>query len=105
MDIYLFDHEVPVVKYCSRGAKLSPTTCRTIQLDDVVYVKPISKPNKPHVLMVSFLSYSLLLSFKSKYRMELWMSELMCQTGTYKVVICKYVRIDLLLVYTNNPVI
>ena len=82
-DIYLFDHETPVVKFCSKGAKLSPTTCKTIQLDDIVYVKHTSKSNKPNVLLISFLSYTLLLSFKSKCRMELWMSELMCQTGNY----------------------
>ena len=88
-DIYLFDHETPVVTFCSKGTKLSPTTCKTIQLDDIVYVKHISKSNKPNVLLISFLSYSLLLSFKSKCRMELWMSELMCQTGNYKVAIAK----------------
>lgn len=85
MDIYLFDHETPVVKYCLRGATLSPTTCKTLQLDDVVYVKHITKSSKPNVLMISFPSCSVLLSFKSKCRMELWMSELMCQTGKSKL--------------------
>ena len=85
-DIYLFDHETPVIKYCLKGAKVSPATCKTIQLDDVVYVQHISKSNKPNVLLVSFLSYSLLLSFKSKCRMELWMSEIICQTGIYIII-------------------
>ena len=91
-----------MVKYCLKGAKLSPDTCKTLQLDDVVYVKHISKSNKPNVLLISFLSYSLLLSFKSKFRMELWMSEIICQTGianykSYSYILCTCIAIHIIL--------
>ena len=70
---------MPVIKYCPKKADMS--SCVTVQLNDIVHVEHISKFSKPNVLTIDFPSHSLLLSFKSKERMEMWMSELLCLTS------------------------
>ena len=82
MDIYFFEYDIPVIKYCPTGDELSQFASESIQLNDVLLVKHISNPSKPNVLTISFPSYSLLLSFKSQSSMEQWMSELLRSTGT-----------------------
>lgn len=81
MDIYLFDHDIPVIKYCPTGDELSQSASETLQLDDVSLVKQIPNSSKPNVLTISFSTYYVLLSFKSKSTMEQWMSELLSFTG------------------------
>ena len=82
MDIYLFEYDIPVIKYCPTGSESSQL--ETIQLNDVILVNHIPSSSKSHsnVLTVNFPSYSLLLSFKSRSSMELWMSELLRLKGT-----------------------
>lgn len=80
MDVYLFEYDMPVIKYCPKNADMSLSSV-TIELDNVVLVKHISKFSKPNVLAINFPLHSLLLSFKSKERMEMWMSELLCLAG------------------------
>ena len=81
MDAYLFEYDMPVIKCCPKNASLSSSNV-TIQLNDVIKVKHISKFSKPNVLAIDFPLFSLLLSFKSKERMDMWMSKLLCLTGS-----------------------
>lgn len=80
MDAYLFEYDMPVIKYCPKNADISSSNV-TVQLNDIINVEHISKFSKPNVLAIDFPLCSLLLSFKSKERMEMWMSELLCLTG------------------------
>lgn len=81
MDVYLFEYDMPVIKYCPKKANLVSSSSMTIQLNDIINVEHISKFSKQNVLSIDFPLHSLLLSFKSKERMEMWMSELLCLTG------------------------
>lgn len=80
MDVGLFEYDMPVIKYCPKNANMSSSSV-TVQLNDIVHVEHISKFSKPNVLTIDFPLHSLLLSFKSKERMEMWMSELLCLTS------------------------
>ena len=80
MDVGLFEYDLPVIKYYPRNANMSSSSV-TIQLNDVIHVEHIFKFSKPNVLMIEFPLHSMLLSFKSKERMEMWMSELLCLTS------------------------
>lgn len=87
MDVYLFEYEMPVIKYCPKNVDISLSSV-TVQLNDVISVKHISKFSKPNVLEIDFPLHSLLLSFKSKARMDMWMSELLCLTGNEYLIHC-----------------
>lgn len=81
MDVYLFEYDMPVIKYCPKSANLSSSSNVNIQLNDVIKVEHVSKFSKPNVLAIDFPLFSLLLSFKTKERMDKWMSQLLCLTG------------------------
>ena len=81
MDIYLFKYDTPVIKYCPTGDDISCSTCETLDLDGVNHVKHSLNSSKPNVLTISYSTYYLLLSFKSRSSMERWMSELLLSTG------------------------
>ena len=83
MDVYLFEHNTPAIKYCPTGNQLSESATETLQLNDVNFVKHIPNSSKPNVLMISLPLYDLLLSFKSKSSMEQWISELLYLTGIF----------------------
>jgi len=102
MDVYLFEYEMPVIKYCPKNADISSSSV-DIELNNVVLVKHISKFSKPNVLAINFPMHSLLLSFKSKERMDMWMSELLCLTGKVsfilKVLYTQHVTVQ---IYISN---
>ena len=81
MDVYLFEYDMPVIKYCPKNAYIMSSSSVTVQLNDIISVEHISKISEQNVLAIDFPLHSLLLSFKSKERMEMWMSELLCLTG------------------------
>ena len=80
MDVALFEYDIPVIKCCSKNASMSSSSM-TVQLNDIIHVEHVSKFSKPNVLIIGFPLHSMLLSFKSKERMEMWMSELLCLTS------------------------
>jgi len=84
-DAYLFVHEMPVI--CISPRKIHPTssTCETIHLDDIVFIRNMSKAFKNNVLAIAFSSYYLLLAFESQSRRESWFAEIMYLTG---MVVC-----------------
>ena len=64
------------------------THCPTVRddrqyepLDNVMSIRYLEKSKKPNVLEVMFPGHSLLLSFDSKQKMELWYSELLIVTS------------------------
>ena len=81
-DAYLFVHEMPVLRLCPRGTDLTSSTCETIHLDDIDFIRNMSKTFKNNVLAITFSSCNLLLAFDSKCRRDLWFSEIMCLSGT-----------------------
>ena len=87
-DAYLFPHEIPVIHLSPRGTCLSSSTCETVHLDGVTSVRNMSKFFKNNVLVIAFSSSYILLAFESKYRRELWFSEIMYLTGTLLFVAC-----------------
>ena len=80
MDVYLFEYDMPVIKYCPKNANLSSSNVN-ILLNNVIKVEHVSKFSKPNVLAIDFPLFSLLLSFKTRERMDKWMSQLLCLTG------------------------
>ena len=86
MDVGLFEYDMPLIKYCQKNGNMSSSSV-TIHLNDMVHVEHISKFSKPNVLIIYFPLHSLLLSFKSKESLEMWMSELLCLTSNDRLII------------------